>query len=144
MSTTDATTDGGIQEVFDEVSRAWGVGDADKFAEWYAEDATAVLPGSYLQDREAIRAAMAVAFAGPLHGSGRVHAVQKVRFLGDDTAIVITRSSTLSAGGGEPPVERRELATWVLSRQDGRWLIRAYHGCPEDAASASTRRNHNG
>jgi hypothetical protein len=34
-------------------------------------------------------------------------------------------------GGRErPPADRWAVATWTLTRQDGRWLIAAYHNCP--------------
>ncbi len=131
--TSDTTTilagrDGAVRAVFGEVSAAWADGDADTFASWYTECATAVLPGFCLLDKDAIRAAMAVAFAGPLKGSRRIHEVQTVRFLGDGTAIVISKSATVLAGEAEPAEgamglgdvgarpARRPLAHRVLSR----------------------------
>jgi uncharacterized protein (TIGR02246 family) len=137
--TSDTTTvlagaDRAVRAVFDEVSAAWADGDADAFTGWYTEGATAVLPGFYLPGKDAIRAAMADANAGPLKGSRRIHEVQTVRFLGDGTAIVISKSATTLAGETEPAAGWREWATWVLTRHEGRWLIEAYHGCPENAA----------
>lgn len=137
--TSDTTTilagrDGAVRAVFGEVSAAWADGDADTFASWYTECATAVLPGFCLLDKDAIRAAMAVAFAGPLKGSRRIHEVQTVRFLGDGTAIVISKSATVLAGDAEPAEGEWDWATWVLARHEGRWLIESYHGCPETAA----------
>jgi uncharacterized protein (TIGR02246 family) len=73
---------------------------------------------------------MAVAFAGPLKGSRRRHLVRAVRLLGDDVALVTTRSATLLPGQSEPAADRWSLATWVLSRPSGRWLVEAYHDCP--------------
>jgi uncharacterized protein (TIGR02246 family) len=122
--------DSAVRAVFDAVSSAWAGSDADAFVEWYTEDATAILPGYYLPGKANIRASMADAFAGPLNGSRRIHVLQSVRFLDDDTAIVISKSSTLFPGEAEPPAERWALATWVLSKHAGRWLIEAYHDCP--------------
>jgi uncharacterized protein (TIGR02246 family) len=122
--------------VFDATSSAWADGDANAFVTWYAEDATVILPGFYLRGKADVRASMGHAFAGPLKGSRRIHAVQSVRFLGDDTAIVITRSATTFPGEADPPAERRELATWALSRDDGRWLVEAYHSCVAGADPA--------
>ena len=124
----------GIRAVFGEVSRAWADGDADAFARRYAEDATVIFPGTYLPGREAIRAAMAAAFAGPLKGSRRIHDLQAIRFPGDRTAVVISNSATVVAGEPEAPAERWERVTWLLSRRDGRWLIEAYHSSPQNAA----------
>jgi uncharacterized protein (TIGR02246 family) len=129
-----AGPDSAIRAVFDEVSSAWGDGDADAFTGWYADGATVILPGFYLPDKDAIRASMAAAFAGPLKGSRRIHQVQNIRHLGAGTAIVISDSATVFPGEAEPAAERRERATWVLSKRDGRWLIEAYHSCPENAA----------
>ncbi|HEY3713383.1 MAG TPA: SgcJ/EcaC family oxidoreductase [Jatrophihabitantaceae bacterium] len=129
---TLVSADSAVRAVFGETSAAWAEGDADAFASRYSANATAILPGFYLPNKAAIRTNMAVAFAGPLKGSRRIHELQAVRFLGDGTAIVISRSVTTFDGDGEPG--QWEWATWVLAEHDGRWLIEAYHGCPENAA----------
>ena len=139
MTTANPVRPGADQEaamraVFDESSWAWADGDADAFAARYAADATVILPGLYLPGREAIRTAMAAAFAGPLKNSRRIHRVQAVRRTDPGTAIVITDSITALPGEPEPPVQQHERATWVLSRHDGRWLINAYHSSPKHAS----------
>jgi len=139
MTTPDATMlsagqEGALRAVFDETSAAWADGDANAFAARYATDATVILPGRYLPGREAIRTAMAAAFAGPLKNSRRIHRVQSVRFTDPGTAVVITDSITALPGNPEPPVQQHERATWVLSRHDGRWLIDAYHSSPKHAS----------
>lgn len=84
-----------VLAVFDATSSAWASNDVAAFVRCYTEDATVVLPGVHLQGKAAIRAAMAAAFAAPLKDSRRVHAAQTVRFLGPETAVVITRSVTI-------------------------------------------------
>jgi len=136
MSSPDA-----VLAVFEATSRAWADGDANAFAASYAEDATVILPGFCLLGRAGVRASMGDAFAGPLKGSRRIHTARNVRFLGDDTALVVTDSVTAFPGETEPPAERRELATWTLSRHDGGWLIEAYHSCaagPDTGGAAPT------
>jgi uncharacterized protein (TIGR02246 family) len=123
-----------VLAVFDATSSAWAQGDADAFVRWYGETATVILPGSYLRGKAAVRVAMAEAFAVPLKGSKRIHKPQDVRFLGTDTAIVITRSVTVLPGESEPSADRWELATWAFSRGDDGWLVEAYHSCPAGAA----------
>jgi uncharacterized protein (TIGR02246 family) len=96
----------------------------------YTEDATSILPGSYSAGRAATRDRMAAGFAGPLKGSQVRDEVQSVRHLGADAAIVVTRSAVVMAGETEAPDDRWVIATWTLTRQNGRWLLAAYHNCP--------------
>ncbi|HEV3291759.1 MAG TPA: SgcJ/EcaC family oxidoreductase [Streptosporangiaceae bacterium] len=131
-NTTAAGTsqDSAIRAVFAQTSRAWADGDGEAFAAWYAPDATVILPGVYLPGQDAIREAMAAAFAGPLKNTRRSHQVRSIRFTSPGTAIVITDSVTVPPGKPQPVAQQRERATWVLSRSDGRWLIHAYHSSP--------------
>jgi uncharacterized protein (TIGR02246 family) len=119
----------GVLATFEATSRAWADGDAHAFVAWYADDATVILPGVNLAGKAGIDGAMAAAFAGPLKRSRRVHDARSVRFLDGDTAIVITRSETVFPGEASAPPDRQELATWVLTSNDGRWLVRSYHSC---------------
>ncbi len=66
--TTSTTTSAGtaVRAVFAQTSRAWADGDGQAFAAWYAPGATVILPGVYLPGQDAIREAMAAAFARPL------------------------------------------------------------------------------
>ncbi|QXJ20769.1 SgcJ/EcaC family oxidoreductase [Actinomadura graeca] len=118
-----------VLAVLDEVYAAWAANDADAFVAPYAEAATATLPGTYLSDREAIRATMACVFAGGLKGSKAVHEVQNVRFVGTDAALVSSKGAVVPSGEPEPDPESRSLETWVLSRRDGSWRIEAFHNC---------------
>lgn len=118
----------GVRDVVAAASRAWADNDVDAFASVYADEATAILPGFHLRGREGVHAAMADAFAGPLKGTRRVHDVRSVRLLDADTAVVISRSGTVPADAAEP--ETWSMATWVLARRGGRWLVEAYHDCP--------------
>jgi uncharacterized protein (TIGR02246 family) len=129
-----------VHQVFAAVSHAWAAGDADAFVASYTEEASAILPGFALLGRAAIRDAMGDAFAGPLKGSRRVHQLRSVRFLNDadgdgaggggGTAIVLSRSGTALRDEAEPAQDRWSLATWVLSRHAGQWLVDSYHDCP--------------
>jgi uncharacterized protein (TIGR02246 family) len=121
-----------VLALFDATSNAWRDGDGGAFADRYAEDATVILPGVHLRGRAQIRSSMGEAFAGPLKGSRRIHTPQGVRFLTEteDVAVVVTRSATAFPDEAEPPSDRWELATWTLTRRDGRWLVETYHSCP--------------
>ena len=129
-----AGNDGAVRAVLDRVYAAWADNDADAFVAPYAENATATLPGTYLPDKEAIRATMAAVFAGPLKGSTATYDVQSIRFPGPEVAIVTSKGAMLLAGQAEPAAENRSRDTWVLSGRDGIWRVEAFHNCPENAA----------
>jgi uncharacterized protein (TIGR02246 family) len=73
---------------------------------------------------------MAAGFAGPLKGSRVLDEPQSVRFLGSDTAVVITEGGVLMAGQTELPAERLVRATWVLAKRNKQWYVAAYQNSP--------------
>lgn len=125
-----AKDDSAVRVVLQAVYAAWANNDADAFAALYVADATVVLPGVYKKSRDEVRTYMAVAFAGPMKGSRGIDEPLNVRFLGADAAVVISEAGILMAGETALPAERLVRATWVLAKQDGKWLIAAYHNCP--------------
>jgi len=129
----ERSADAAVRAVIDGVFAAWTDNDADAAVASYAPDATALLPGTYLQGKEAVRTAMAAAFAGPLKGSRVLHDVVSVRFSGTGTALVVNRAGIVLAGETEPRDENRALDSWVLSEKDGVWQVRAFHNVPENA-----------
>ena len=133
MSDTRTADEAAVRAVLDDSYRAWAAGDADGMVAAYAEDASAVMPGSLRDGREAIRASMAAAFAGPLKGTSTHDRQLSIRFLGDDAAVVLSESGILFPGQSQVPGESRVHATWVLQRRDGRWLVAAYHNSPVQA-----------
>jgi uncharacterized protein (TIGR02246 family) len=131
-TTPTATTDErAVRAVLDAVYAAWADNDADAFVAPYAPDATAVHSGTVMPDRDAIRATMAAGFAGALKGSEGIHEVRRVRFVGADTALVLSTGAIRFAGQDEPAAASRTLDGWVLCHRDGRWLVEAFHNSPE-------------
>jgi uncharacterized protein (TIGR02246 family) len=96
----------------------------------YTADATAIMTGSLRDSRDAVRENMALAFAGPLKGSSTYNKQLSLRFVGRDAAIVVSESGILFAGQAEVPDAGKVNATWVLEKQNGQWLIAAYHNSP--------------
>jgi uncharacterized protein (TIGR02246 family) len=123
----------GVLDVLKGVYEAWNSADPDAFVAEYLEDASAILPGSYLKSRQEIRDAMAYSFNGPLKGRRSSDKVRDVRFLSDEVAVVISESGILIPGESEAPPERTVYATWVLTKRDGRWLLAAYSNSPSVA-----------
>ena len=110
--------------------RAWAAGDAEAFVADYTGDASVVQPGVYKKDREEIRATMAAGFAGPLSGSRATDHPAAIRFLTDDTAVVVSEGGIIFPGQDAVASGGLVRATWVLVRRDDAWRIAAYHNSP--------------
>jgi uncharacterized protein (TIGR02246 family) len=119
-----------VLQVIQSVYAAWADGDAEAFADLYTDDATVVQPGVYKQNNDDIRTTMAAGFAGPLKGSRISDEPRSVRFLGPDTAVIITEGGVIMAGQNEVALERLVRGTWVIVKQGERWLVAAYHNSP--------------
>ena len=125
----DEAATAAIAEVFRRLYAAWDANDAGAFAALYRSDATVVMPKVLHHNRNEIRSAMAENFRGALKGSRGVDEPLIIRVIAD-TAIVVSRAGIIMAGEDELPVEREVHATWVLTRQDGDWLVAAYANAP--------------
>ena len=130
MSDNRAEDKAAIQAVLVDSYKAWEGGDAEGMVANYTADATAIMTGSLRDSREVIRESMALAFAGPLKDSSTCNRQFSLRFVGRDAAIVVSESGILFPGQTEVPEAGKVNATWVFEKQDGRWLIAAYHNSP--------------
>lgn len=99
----------------------------------YTDNASAIMPGALRESREVIRTSMAAAFAGPLKETSTYNKQLSIRFLGAVAAVVVSESGILFPGQAEVPLEGRVNCTWVLEKQNGAWLIAAYHNSPVQA-----------
>ncbi|PRH80603.1 DUF4440 domain-containing protein [Streptomyces solincola] len=116
------------------VVAAWAAHDADAFAEVFTPDGTMIIPGVFQQGREAIRAFLTQAFAGPFKGTRVTGTPVDLRFADADAGILITQGGILAPGETEPSPERAVNASWVVVRRDGRWHLAAYQNTPRNAA----------
>ncbi|MET8051099.1 MULTISPECIES: SgcJ/EcaC family oxidoreductase [unclassified Streptosporangium] len=113
------------------IMAAWAQNDADAFAEVFAEDGTMILPGDvFVKGREGIRSFMAAGYSGPYRGTRVYGEPISATFLGDSAGVLITQGGVLAPGETEVAPERAVRAMWVLSKQDGEWLIAAYQNTP--------------
>jgi uncharacterized protein (TIGR02246 family) len=110
--------------------KAWEANDAEAFVADYTDDASVVQPGVYKKDREEIRTTMAAGYAGPLSGSRATDQPVDVRFLTDDTAVIISEGGIIFPGQDAVASGGLVRATWVLVRRDGGWRIACYHNSP--------------
>jgi uncharacterized protein (TIGR02246 family) len=127
---TRADGDRGVRDALSDLFTAWEENDAEAFASLYTDDASVILPGRYLKNRDELRSTMLAAFAGPLRGSTRAVDLDTVRLLGPDAAVVAGRSVVVPEGEERPPSDRWSSSTWVLTRRQDHWLIAAYHEAP--------------
>ncbi|MGH3259686.1 MAG: SgcJ/EcaC family oxidoreductase [Streptosporangiaceae bacterium] len=119
-----------VLDVIKGVYEAWEANDAEAFVADYLDDASVVQPGLYEKDRQEIQTTMAGAFAGPLKGSRVIDQPQDVRFLNDETAIVVSEDGIVFPGQDAVPGEAMVRATWVLAKREGQWYAAAYHNSP--------------
>ena len=130
MSDSRAADQAAIAAVLVDSYKAWEAGDADGMVANYTTDATAIMPGSFRDSRDAIRSSMALGFAGPLKDSSTYNKQTSIRFVGSDAAILVTESGILFGGDTEVPDAGKVNCTWVLEKRAGEWLIAAYHNSP--------------
>ena len=119
-----------VLDVLKGVYLAWEANDADAFVADYLDDASVVQPGVYKKSRQEIQSTMAGGFAGPLKGSRVVDQPQDVRFLNEETAIVISEGGIVFPEQDAPSSQGMVRATWVLAKREGRWFVGAYHHSP--------------
>jgi uncharacterized protein (TIGR02246 family) len=127
MTDNDTTA---VRDVLQRSYAAWAAADAEAFADLYAKDATVVLRGTFLRGRDAVRDYMTGAFAGRLKGSQGVDEPLDVQVVGGHTAIVVSEAGVRMPGETTVPDERKVIATWTLSKEDGRWRVIAYANTP--------------
>jgi uncharacterized protein (TIGR02246 family) len=123
-----------VRSVLDGVYVAWADNDPDAFVSPYGVEATAVHSGTVMENRSAIRTTLAAAFAGPLKGSRGIHDIQSVRFVGAETALVLSKAAILFDGHAEVAPESRTLDSWVLAKQNGTWRVEGFYNCPDEGA----------
>ncbi|MEV6431019.1 SgcJ/EcaC family oxidoreductase [Nocardia sp. NPDC051463] len=116
-----------ICDLLDELTGAWGRGDADAYGAVFTEDATYTsYVGTYYQGRSDIAGGHRALFDGFVKGTKLADSILGIRFYGPDTAVVTSRGDTYK-GDPKSPEDLSKTQTYTMVRQDGRWLIAAFH-----------------
>lgn len=113
----------GVTQALDRIRAAWDAGDADAYAAQFTDDANYVIfAGLVSRGRSEIRADHVPVFEKWQRGSRMSMKVLDVRLLGDDVAVVLTEGGV----GKRPRIPHDKVQTFVLVRQDERWLCAAF------------------
>jgi uncharacterized protein (TIGR02246 family) len=120
-----------LHDLVDDMGKVWHANDAKAFAEFFTEDGTMVLPGDiYVKSRAEILDFMARGYQGPYKGTGVIGTPLSIRFIDENTIVMITAGGVLAPGETTVAPARAIRATWVCVRQNGEWKLSAYHNSP--------------
>lgn len=112
------------------ITDAWKQNDPDAFVEVFAENGSLLMQDEQLKSREEIRAYMKACFAGYLRGAHVYGWPLQVTFLTDETAMVITQGGIILDGENEIAPERQIRATWIITEQNGKWVLFSHQSSP--------------
>lgn len=113
------------------IQAAWARNDADFFADTFTENGSLLMQDNQLTSREQIREYMSSGFSGPLRGARVKGWPIYLKFLDEDTALVITEGGIIMAGDDDIQADRFIRATWVISREaDGRLRLLSHQSSP--------------
>jgi uncharacterized protein (TIGR02246 family) len=136
----DATDETVIRTLVQAVEDGWNAGDGDAFAAPFAQDADYIIVnGRHIQGRPIIAEGHRQLFEGIYKGSHNRSTVHNVRFLREDVAVVHVEWNLATPIKAEmaasQPNTRTSTAycTMVMTKEDGRWHIVAFHNTPVQA-----------
>ena len=112
-----------LHKTVEKLESAWNQGDSVAWADLFAEDADFVhMLGGHFTGRASIERGHRTIFDTIYKGSTNKFVVEKVRFVGDQVAIVFVFATLKLTTPGMPP-QINARPTIVLQRQDGAWKI---------------------
>lgn len=113
-----------VEQAVDRMVEAWGRGSAAEFAAQFTEDATYVMfAGIASVGSEAIRRDHVPVLTKWQRGSRMRVSIQSVRYLDDDTAVVVSEGGVSKRA----TIPLDKMQTFVMRRQaDGIWLCAAF------------------
>jgi uncharacterized protein (TIGR02246 family) len=132
-----------IQTLFVDFNNALNNHDAHAAAMLFTEDGDFIgIQGKIVHGRADIEQQMAPLFNGILKTMHRDVTLRGVRFLRPDVATVDSDYVTTGVVGanGVPAPATKGLYDWIVTKQDGRWLIAVWHesNLPAPPATAAT------
>ncbi|MPV48743.1 SgcJ/EcaC family oxidoreductase [Pseudactinotalea sp. HY158] len=122
----ERTREAAVRELFGSFCAAWTRGDTVEFGALFTDDADYVsYDGSWAAGRASLQDNHDRLFRGVLAGSAMVGEIESLRFVGDNTAVLVGNASVLMPWRSELPKRRlsRQIVTCIRTT-DG-WRIAA-------------------
>lgn len=117
-----------VRDLFDRLLRAWTDNDADAYGACFTADADYVsYDGTRAIGRATLQGNHDQLFRGVLAGSALVGAIEAIRFVTPDIAIVHGTGSVLMPWRTTPPARRLSRQTVVALRTQEGWRFTALH-----------------
>lgn len=115
-----------IKQVIADVERGFNTNDAALMNKHLAQDAAVVTAmGVRVVGLDEIMTSSAQGLAGALRDQYARYEVRDVRFLRPDVALVHKEAYAITADGEPIDLDHAMSALYVLTKEDGRWLIAA-------------------
>lgn len=115
-----------IRAIVADVEAGFNATDAALMDRHVGDDATVVTAlGRELRGRAAIDAASEAGLAGPLADQRARYEVTGITLVRPDVALAHKRAWAIDAAGADLDVGHAMVALYVLTKEDGRWWIRA-------------------
>ncbi|HEV2856759.1 MAG TPA: SgcJ/EcaC family oxidoreductase [Thermoanaerobaculia bacterium] len=122
-----------IRQIVQQLQDAWNAHDGKAFAAPFAADADyVVVNGMSIKGREAIEQGHTGIFSGIYKDSHNVGTVKSVRFLRPDVAVAHVEWNLEYRSGGETR-KAQAINTVVMTKEEGKWQIAAFHNTPVQA-----------
>jgi uncharacterized protein (TIGR02246 family) len=128
-----------ITKVIDGFTASFNQHDARAVAMWFTEDADFINVGAMTSHgHKDIEAHFVPLFTGRLKNAHRTYTLRTIRFLTPAVASVTMNyelADTIDASGKEVSL-RKGLYDWIVTKQNGMWLINILHESEQGPASA--------
>ena len=119
-----------IRQIVQQVQDGWNAHDGKAFAAPFATDADyVVVNGMTIKGREAIEKGHTAIFTTIYKESHNVGTVKGIRFLRPDVALAHVEWNLEFTAGGETR-KGHAMNTMVMTKEDGKWSIAAFHNTP--------------
>ncbi|MFP5263910.1 MAG: SgcJ/EcaC family oxidoreductase [Blastocatellia bacterium] len=129
-----AEDEAAIHKIVSRLEEAWGKGDGKAFAAPFAEDADyVVVNGMRIKGRDMIAAGHQRIFDTVYKNTHITPTVQSVRFIREGVALVHVEWR-MGPRPGAPAGGSKAMNTMVMTKDNGRWSIAAFHNTPIESA----------